>query len=105
MADSNESLWISTSGVARFPSLDGDLQVDVVIVGAGITGITAAKLLVDQGLRVAMLEMHRVVGGETGHTTAHLTELVDARYHGVEKDFGKDAAAKVAESSRLAIER
>ena len=38
-----------------FPSLEEDLNVDVVIVGGGITGITSAYLLVNEGLKVAVI--------------------------------------------------
>jgi len=37
--------------------------VDVAIVGAGIGGLTAAALLADAGLRVAVFEQHDVPGG------------------------------------------
>ncbi|MEA5411746.1 C-3',4' desaturase CrtD [Synechococcus sp. BA-120 BA3] len=41
-------------------------QVDVVVVGAGIAGLTAAALLAKQGLQVELLEAHRQSGGCAG---------------------------------------
>src|SRR5581483_4227972 len=38
-------LWSDTASLPRFPKLDRDEEVDVAIVGAGITGLTAAYLL------------------------------------------------------------
>lgn len=98
------SLWMATSERTSYPPLEGELGVDVVVVGGGITGLTVAALLQRQGLEVAVLELHRVAEGETGHTTAHLTELTDRRYHVLESKFGQRGARLVAESSRAAIE-
>ena len=43
-----------SSSVSRYPALDRDLTVDVVVIGAGITGLTAAYLLKRSGLTVAV---------------------------------------------------
>ena len=36
------SLWLSTSSAPDFPTLEGRVAVDVVVVGGGITGLTTA---------------------------------------------------------------
>jgi glycine/D-amino acid oxidase-like deaminating enzyme/nitrite reductase/ring-hydroxylating ferredoxin subunit len=100
----NPSLWMTTSTRSHYPPLSGDGVADVVVVGGGITGLTAAWLLQRQGRRVVLVEMHRIAVGETGHTTSHLTELTDRRYHVLESKFGRQGAHKVADSSRAAIE-
>ena len=92
----SESLWIDTSTSSRFPQLSGNISVDVAIIGGGITGLTAAVLLKRAGKKVAVLELARIVMGETGHTTAHLTEAVDSRYKKLIDDFGKEGAKLVA---------
>jgi glycine/D-amino acid oxidase-like deaminating enzyme/nitrite reductase/ring-hydroxylating ferredoxin subunit len=96
-------LWLSRPGLPYQP-LSGDTETDVAIVGAGLTGLTAALRLIEAGRRVLVLERDRVGSGETGHTTAHLTEMVDARYAQVVQDFGEEGARLVGESSRLAID-
>jgi glycine/D-amino acid oxidase-like deaminating enzyme/nitrite reductase/ring-hydroxylating ferredoxin subunit len=96
-------LWLATHQAPTFAPLEGNLEVDVAVVGGGISGLTAAVLLARSGWRVAVLERERVGSGETGHTTSHLTEAVDARYQTVIKDFGLDGARLVAESKRDAI--
>lgn len=101
----SHSLWSATARLPTFPKLSGDFNTDVVVVGAGITGVTAALLLRRAGLRVVVLESGVVGGGVTGRTTAHITEVLDARYHQLAVDFGEAGARTAAESVRASIER
>ena len=41
-SDESLSLWIDTTPSTNYHALQGDVEADVAIVGAGITGITAA---------------------------------------------------------------
>lgn len=99
-----QSLWLATREQKNFPSLSGDIETDFAIVGGGITGIVAAWLLSQAGHRVIVLEAHRVGGGETGHTTAHLTEQVDAGFLSIEKEHGAEAARLACRAGREAID-
>jgi glycine/D-amino acid oxidase-like deaminating enzyme/nitrite reductase/ring-hydroxylating ferredoxin subunit len=105
MTNRNESLWLATGPASVRPALSGRVEVDVAIVGAGVTGVTAAMLLVEAGYRVALVDLDRIVAGETGHTTAHLTDAIDARYHTLRRDFGREGARFAADASRAAIEK
>lgn len=89
----------------RHAPLEGDERVDVAVVGAGITGLTAARLLVAAGKKVAVLEQGRVGSGTTGGTTAHVTQVPDRRYAELVSKFGRDAMRQVVESTRAAMER
>src|ERR1041385_8513160 len=74
-----ESYWRHTNGFPGFAALDRDMEVDVVVVGGGLTGITAAYLLRKEGVRVALIERDKLCSGDTGRTTAHLTYVTDYR--------------------------
>ncbi|MCQ0988865.1 NAD(P)/FAD-dependent oxidoreductase [Jiella marina] len=50
----------------RYPRLDGDLTVDVLIVGGGFTGLSAALHLARAGVDVAVVEAHRFGDGASG---------------------------------------
>lgn len=101
----HKSLWTVSAPARRYPVLQGDLEVDVVVVGGGIAGLTTAYLLKQEGKRVAVVEMHRLLSGQTGQTTAHLTELLDTPYATLASDFGEKGARLAAESTRAAIEQ
>lgn len=88
-----------------FPSLDRNIEVDVAVVGGGITGVTTALLLQRAGKRVALLDAHRVAEGVTGNTTAHLTEALDTRYVTLTRDFGLEGARLAAQASRASVDR
>ena len=49
-----------------YPSLDGDCTTDVVIVGGGFTGLSAAVHLAKAGTNVVLIEAHRFGDGASG---------------------------------------
>jgi glycine/D-amino acid oxidase-like deaminating enzyme len=72
-SDVNVSYWVDSTSPPEFPPLSGEDEVDVAIVGAGIVGLTAARVLKESGRTVALVEMDRIVRGVTGYTTAKIT--------------------------------
>ncbi len=76
---------------------------DALIVGGGITGLTTALLLQEQGKKCIVAEAFNIGFGTTGGTTAHLNTLLDTPYYQIEKDFGDDSAKLVANSTKEAI--
>jgi len=97
------SLWLRTASTAPRAPLHGDLAADVCVIGAGITGITTARLLKRAGLSVAVVDALGVGAGETGHTTAHLSSHHDLSYSDTIDKFGEDDARLILESRRAAI--
>lgn len=99
------SYWIGSAALPEFPRPANDLEVDLVVVGGGITGITAAYLAKRSGLRVALLERERFAQIDTGHTTAHLTSVTDLRLHEMVGTFGKDSARAVWDAGGVAVDQ
>jgi glycine/D-amino acid oxidase-like deaminating enzyme/nitrite reductase/ring-hydroxylating ferredoxin subunit len=87
-----------------FQKLTKDISVDVAIVGAGITGITAAHLLSKEGLKVALLEAGSVLNGTTGHTTAKVTAQHGLIYDEFINHFGEEKARLYFESNMNALQ-
>lgn len=97
------SHWLATT-FPRFRRIDRDHSVDVAIVGAGITGMTAAYLLRKAGLSVAVIDRARAGGVDTMSTTGHLTNVTDRRLHEFAGNFGKAAARAVWDAGGAAID-
>jgi glycine/D-amino acid oxidase-like deaminating enzyme/nitrite reductase/ring-hydroxylating ferredoxin subunit len=98
------SIWLDTAAPEVHPPLRSNLTVDVAVIGAGVTGLTAALLLKRAGLRVAVLEAMHAGAGATGFTTAHLTCALDTEYHVLERKFGEDGARAAAEAGTFGID-
>ena len=95
--------WTTSATFPPFTKLDKDLETDVVVVGAGVTGLTAAYLLAKSGKQVVVLERDRCAFTDTGHTTAHLTMVTDTRMTDLVKRFGRDHAQAVWDAGLAAI--
>jgi glycine/D-amino acid oxidase-like deaminating enzyme len=61
----------------RFPSLEGNLSVDIVVIGGGIAGLMTAYLLAKEGVRVALVEQGFIGSGDSGYTTAFISRFLD----------------------------
>jgi glycine/D-amino acid oxidase-like deaminating enzyme/nitrite reductase/ring-hydroxylating ferredoxin subunit len=94
-------IWqpIDLSPPANLPPL-----VDVVIVGAGIAGLSVAWNLCRGGCQVLVLDDGRIGGGQTSCTTAHLASEIDDRYFEIERIHGKQGARLAAQAHRSAID-
>jgi glycine/D-amino acid oxidase-like deaminating enzyme/nitrite reductase/ring-hydroxylating ferredoxin subunit len=105
MSQGGPSFWIATTPQTDYPPLADGTTVDVAVVGAGITGVTAAVLLKRAGKTVALVEAKRIVEGATGYTTAKVTAGHGAGYSKIRKAFGEDGARTYAEANEAALEQ
>ena len=100
-----ESVWTTSFGLDPRPSLSRDVTADVCVVGAGIAGLTTAYMLAREGKAVVVVDSGPIGGGETGRTTAHLTNALDDRYYQIVEWRGEEEARLAAESHTAAISR
>src|SRR5688500_1299711 len=100
-----QSVWMTMSDTPLFAALPDDAVADVCIVGAGIAGLSTAYLLAREGASVIVLDDGPIGGGETGRTTAHLSNAIDDRYVEIERLHGQEGAHMAAESHTAAINR
>ncbi|MFD2245393.1 FAD-dependent oxidoreductase [Pontibacter ruber] len=100
-----QSFWEATTPQRpEFPPLEGNLDVDVAIIGGGITGITTALQLTDAGKSVAVLEARRVGGGTTGWSTGNLYVPTGAYYHKILDSRDKETMSSVAYARAAALD-
>src|SRR5436190_19254834 len=104
-AGANPSFWERTARKFYTTPVTENLTADICIVGAGITGVTAAYFLAREGRDVILIDDGPVGGGMTGRTTAHLVNALDDRYFEVEKMLGPECARLYAESHTAAIDQ
>ena len=102
-SDGHRSLWLATAEGQEFPALQGDVEVDIAVVGGGITGVTVAHLLKREGKSVALLEMGRIGQGTTGNTTAKVTVGQALVFADLTARHGPEDARLFADSNRDAI--
>ncbi len=77
----------------------------MLVVGAGITGLSTALLLSRQGLDVVVLDAGQVGDGVTGGTTAKVTALHGQRYAEIGRRHGPEVAAAYATANTAAVEQ
>lgn len=107
MEDFNtRSCWYpagKTLDPAQPPPLDQDLETEVVVVGAGISGLSVAYHLSLRGKSVVVLDDGAIGGGMTGRTSAHLSFALDDGYVKIEACHGLEGARRAAESHMAAV--
>jgi gamma-glutamylputrescine oxidase len=77
------------------PELEGDVRADVVVVGAGYTGLSTALELAQRGYDVVVLEAHRVGWGASGRNGGQVCTGFSASLARIEKWVGLDDARKL----------
>jgi glycine/D-amino acid oxidase-like deaminating enzyme/nitrite reductase/ring-hydroxylating ferredoxin subunit len=98
-----QTYWQRTSRPPEFLRLDGEVDVDVAIVGGGIVGVSAARALKDRGLTCAIVEARGVGQGVSGKATAKVTSQHGLAYTSIEKTFGEDKARLYADAQQAGL--
>jgi glycine/D-amino acid oxidase-like deaminating enzyme/nitrite reductase/ring-hydroxylating ferredoxin subunit len=96
------SLW-QRSEKPLFQSLNHNLRVHTCVIGAGVAGLTVAYELLKAGQQVAVLDRERLGLGETGLTSAHLSNALDEGYLNLRRMHGIEGARLAADSHTQAI--
>src|SRR5690606_12682617 len=82
----------------------GDRRADVVVVGAGITGLITAVLLARGGKDVVVVEAEYVGAGATGNTTAKISVLPGSRMSKILAKHGPRRARQYVEGNLEGLE-
>jgi glycine/D-amino acid oxidase-like deaminating enzyme len=101
----NAPLWLGRDSPARdvhFPTLTRHLDVDVAVIGGGITGAALAWRFADAGVRVALVEAARIGRGSTAASTALLMQEPDEDLADLTRRYGRSRAQRIWQLSREA---
>ncbi|MDE5453590.1 FAD-dependent oxidoreductase [Bradyrhizobium sp. CSA112] len=101
----SKSLWMDVAVAPNATRLQGSNQCNVVIIGAGIAGISTAYELALGGSRVIVLDRGKIAGGITARTTAHLVPLCDDLTSAMIGLRGEDTSRLFYESQAAAVDR
>lgn len=93
------SLWLDEPYAPR-AGLSGDATADIVVLGGGVTGISAAYFLVSRGCRVALVERDVLASGATGRNAGFLLCGVANTYSVAVKSHGRERARALWSLSR-----
>lgn len=58
---------------SNYPELEGTVDADVAIIGGGFTGVNTALELAERGLKVALVETHKIGWGASGRNGGQVT--------------------------------
>jgi gamma-glutamylputrescine oxidase len=94
----------SASEFASLPRLQGDESADVVILGAGLTGLSAAIELAERGYSVIILEAHRVGWGASGRSGGQVIFGYGCDISKIASLLGRDDARKLFDWSVEGVE-
>src|SRR6187399_840811 len=101
----SKSLWMDVAVAPDAAPLQGDSECDVVIVGAGIAGISTAYELATEGSHVVVVDRGKIVGGITARTSAHLAPLCDDLTSAMIELRGEDMSRRFYRSQAAAVDR
>lgn len=97
------SLWNETVTRHEFPTLESDVETDVLIMGGGIAGILTAYFLQQNDVPYVLVEKDRICGGTTGNTTAKITFQHGLCYHKMLQSSGLERADMYLQANRMAF--
>ncbi|QQD12744.1 FAD-dependent oxidoreductase [Sphingobacterium sp. UDSM-2020] len=99
----NISYWQDTSEWCDFKEVVQQNDYDVVIIGAGLTGITTGLMLQKAGKNCLIVEANTFGFGTTSGTSAHLNTVLDTPYCDLIANFGKENAILSANAAKEAL--
>ena len=78
--------------VPNRPALQGEINADICIIGAGYTGLSTGLFLAERGLKVVVLEAAKVGFGATGRNGGQIVNSFSRDIDAIERQVGHDAA-------------
>jgi gamma-glutamylputrescine oxidase len=77
------------------PCVRGEISCEVVVVGAGITGLTAAHSLAQSGIDCVVVEANDVGWGASGRTTGYVVPRFKVSFAKLAEEYGAEIARRL----------
>jgi gamma-glutamylputrescine oxidase len=102
----NDSYYRATANPwETLPSLKGEENCDVCIVGGGFTGLSAALGCAEKGLSVILLEAETIGFGASGRNGGQLIPGLRWSMREIDAEFGRERAQAIFDLAYSAVER
>lgn len=90
---SNEPFWLVKNGIINsYPSLNDNLETDILIVGSGITGSLIAHQSIKDGYKTVLVDKREIANGSSSATTSMLQYEVDTPLWELIEMIGEEGA-------------
>jgi len=100
-----QPIWTQSTRPPAYEKTGGGFHAEVVVIGAGISGLTTAYLLAVEGRDVVVLDAGPIGAGQTDRTSAHLTSIIDDRFSLLESRHNVETSRLAYASHAAAIDR
>lgn len=87
-----------------YPELEGELEVDVAIVGAGFSGVSTAVELCERGYNVALIEANRISWGASGRNGGQIISGYGRNPSAFKSSIGSEGVSIVEEMGEECVE-
>ena len=95
-----QNWWFTTLLEHKYdvcPPLQKDIECDVLIIGGGMSGISAAAAFIDKGLKVVLVEKNIVGGGTSGKSAGFMTPDSELELSQIVRRYGIKGAQEIWE--------
>ena len=98
------SIWQDTiNSNDKYESLNENIDVDILIIGGGITGCSTFYQFKNDNIKVALVEKNRLGSGASSRSSAKITFLQEDIYTRLNNTFGRDKAYLYYRSQKEAL--
>ena len=87
--------WLDDDAYEARPALDGVVEAEVCVIGAGVAGLSCARRLAQRGIDTVVLERGTVAGGASGRNGGFLLAGVAAFYNDSRRLYGHELARRM----------
>ncbi len=98
-----KSLWQKDNNLKDLDSVNSNISADILIIGAGITGVTTAYNLINSGLNVILIDRGKCFNEVTAKSTGKITYLQDLKYQDICNIYNYETAKLYYDTQKEAI--